>query len=173
MKTATGKDLEPATAKKYGKLPIYHHVIFRFPRALREVAKVSEMGNRRHGRPDDLESVDTIFTVPHAEWVYKNAMMRHIVDRAIEGEVNEQDEGVLHAAQIAWNAMCDLEVMLRQAEEKPAPIPAPVTKDDDVIIVEPTPEQIEELEEAKKGLNYTPDGVPYALADYPLTGGGL
>jgi hypothetical protein len=121
METDSGKEMHPTTVKKYGKSIDYHGLIYRFPRALRAVARVSAFGNKKHGREEDLESTDTIFTVPNAHLIYKDCLMRHVIDRVIEGEINEADGGVYHAAQIAWNALCDLEIMLREQEDREAP----------------------------------------------------
>jgi hypothetical protein len=45
---------------------------------------------------------------------YANALGRHIVNEAIEGDYDP--EGFLHAAQIAWNAMARLELILKEGK---------------------------------------------------------
>lgn len=43
---------------------------------------------------------------------YTDAMDRHRLKEGIE--LNDEDSGLLHAAQVAWNALARLELMLRQ-----------------------------------------------------------
>jgi hypothetical protein len=50
--------------------------------------------------------------------MYQDALARHLLDRAIEGEVNAKDGDLLHRAQLAWNALADLEKFLIAEEKK-------------------------------------------------------
>lgn len=107
--------LAGATQAKYQKDPVYRGVFARFPRAMRAIARVSRDGTVKHQVPlDDMSFLD----VPDAQFVYKEALSRHLVDEQIEGPVNAQDGGHLHAAHRAWCALADLEVALRDMEEK-------------------------------------------------------
>jgi len=109
------KKLAAATAAKYKKEPVALGCILRFPRAMLAIAKVSRFGWQKHeiklpeGNWDYLD-------VPGAQNVYAEAEGRHMVKEALEGSINEEDGGMLHKAQKAWNALADLEVFLRQAE---------------------------------------------------------
>lgn len=74
-----------------------------FPRALLEVAKVADYGAKKYTRGGWR-------TVPDGQQRYKAAMGRHI----LAGEIETIDEsGLLHAAQVAWNALATLELKLR------------------------------------------------------------
>ncbi len=108
-----GDGLEPATAAKYGKVPVAEGCICRFPRALLEVAKVSVPGSAKHGVPTSSMSY---LDVPEAEWVYRNAEARHLIAEMLNGPVNKEDWGLYHKAQKAWNALADLEVFLKLKE---------------------------------------------------------
>ncbi|KKL85283.1 hypothetical protein LCGC14_1956270 [marine sediment metagenome] len=104
------KKLAAATTAKYAKIPVAQGVFAHFPRALREIAKVSVFGAGKHEVPmGDMSYTD----VPDAENVYQNAEARHMLAEAIEGPRNYEDGDLLHKAQKAWNALADLEVFLR------------------------------------------------------------
>jgi hypothetical protein len=107
--------LAPATKAKYSKAPVFQGVFARFPRAMKEIAKVSKFGTEKHKvRLDDTSYLD----IPDAYATYSNAIARHLVNEAIEGPVNldPADGGMLHAAQAAWDALARLEIFLRDHE---------------------------------------------------------
>ncbi|HKJ75244.1 MAG TPA: dATP/dGTP diphosphohydrolase domain-containing protein [Alphaproteobacteria bacterium] len=103
------KKMHKETAAKYDKPPVYSGVLARFPRAIRELAKVSRFGAQKHGVPVQSRS---FLDMPQSDLVFKDAMARHLLDEVIDGAVNEEDGGLLHSAQRAWNALADLEVRL-------------------------------------------------------------
>ena len=105
--------LASATAAKYDKLPIYSGAIGRFPRALAELAKVSEFGTKKHEVPiDDMSYLD----IPDALRVFDDALARH-QNKLARGEVVNEDDGRLfHRAQLVWNALAGLERFLRDRE---------------------------------------------------------
>lgn len=106
---ASAADLSEATQAKYGRPQVFLGVVGRFPRAMLEIAKVSEYGAKKHGRSmSDM----SFLHVPAAGQVYLEAEARHMVKEATEGEVNEEDGRMFHKAQKAWNALADLEVFL-------------------------------------------------------------
>lgn len=110
--------LSPATQAKYAKAPLYAGVVARFPLALEEVAKVSVYGTKKHKvRLDDM----SYLSIPDAYAIYSDAVLRHVTAEALHGPVNPQDGGLLHAAQLAWNALARLEVMLRHQAKGEAP----------------------------------------------------
>ncbi len=76
-----------------------------FANALREVGKVATFGAKKYCRSGWLQ-------VPDGRYRYTGAMMRHFLDEA-DGPV-DADSGCLHAAQVAWNALARLELMLRE-----------------------------------------------------------
>lgn len=87
-------------------IPIYSGFIAYFPLAIAAVAELSRKGNDQHnpGKPlhwDRSKSGDE-----------KDALMRHLIDQAIEGDGAMDTDGVLHATKKAWRAMADLQKIL-------------------------------------------------------------
>jgi hypothetical protein len=109
----TSQDAKPspyisteAAARK--ATPVYSGFVKYFPRAMREVARVSYIGNEQHnpGSPlhwDRSKSKDE-----------PDAMMRHLIDHVL-GEEIDTDE-CLHLAKVAWRAMANLEKYLEENE---------------------------------------------------------
>jgi len=103
--TDTPISLEAAARKA---TPVYSGFVKYFPRAMREVARVSFIGNEQHnpGSPlhwDRSKSKDE-----------PDAMMRHLIDHVL-GEEIDTDE-CLHLAKVAWRAMANLEKYLEENE---------------------------------------------------------
>jgi hypothetical protein len=103
-----------------GKLPVMRGVFLRFPRAMYEIARVSQAGTTKYGVSiDDKNFVN----VPDGHGRYTDALGRHLLDEAIHGAVNVERGGelpkegaeLLHAAQTAWDALARLEIMLKNA----------------------------------------------------------
>lgn len=91
-----------------GKTPVIRGAIHYFPRAIAAVANVSDVGARKYtwnGWEDVPDGINR----------YTDAMGRHILSEATEGLYDNQT-GLLHAAQIAWNALARLELLLRDLE---------------------------------------------------------
>lgn len=86
-------------------MPVFQGLIDYFPRACMEVARVSQMGAEKY-QWKGWESV------PDGLNRYSNAMVRHQLNLAIQGEYDP--DGFLHRAQIAWNALATLELWLRE-----------------------------------------------------------
>lgn len=100
-----------ATKARYSKPQPYLGVLARFPRAILEIAKVSKYGTVKHQLPmGDMSYLD----VPEASVNYVEAEVRHLLHEAIHGAVNNDDGGLFHKAQKAWEALADLEVFLYQ-----------------------------------------------------------
>lgn len=102
-----------------GKLPVMRGVFLRFPRAMYELAKVSQAGTTKYAVPiDDMNYKN----VPDGEGRYTDALGRHLLDEAIGGQMNvekggalpEQGVELLHKAQAAWDALARLEIYLEQ-----------------------------------------------------------
>ncbi|MDE2101217.1 MAG: hypothetical protein KGL39_28485 [Patescibacteria group bacterium] len=91
-----------------GKPPVVRGVLQYFPRALTEVAKVSAAGARKY-------AWDGWRTVPHGVARYSDALGRHLLAEC-DGPL-DNETGCLHAAQVAWNALARLELMLLQKEK--------------------------------------------------------
>ncbi len=111
--------MSEATKEKYSKPPAARGVVTRFPRAILELAKLSQYGTTKHEVSiDDVSYRD----IPDGEGVLLDAQVRHICQEAITGEVNEDDGGHLHATQDAWNALARLEIILiRRGQTKEPP----------------------------------------------------
>jgi len=80
-----------------------------FPRALCEVAKVSGVGAIKY-------SWKGWESVPDGVGRYGDAIGRHLLAQGYEEY--DKDTGLLHAAQVAWNALARLELILREKEKK-------------------------------------------------------
>lgn len=98
-----------------GKPPVMRGVFMRFPRAMREIARVSAVGTRKYNLPIS----DMTFTaVEDGEGRYMDALGRHILEEILDGPDNEENgETVLHAAQRAWDDLAALEIALIAREK--------------------------------------------------------
>lgn len=106
----SGKSPHQAGAKlDAGKAPVVRGVIQYFPLALREISIVSLKGAEKYAW-NGWESVPDGFAR------YTDALGRHLLDEA-EGPI-DGDTGCLHAAQVAWNALARLELLLRESREQ-------------------------------------------------------
>lgn len=90
----------------FGKAPIFRGVFDYFPRAVRAVAEVSAKGAAKYAWKG-WEAV------PDGVARYSDALGRHIIGESIEGPI-DSDTGLLHKAQVAWNALAALELYLRE-----------------------------------------------------------
>lgn len=107
----TGKSPhEPGAKLDAGKAPIFQGVLQYFPRAIREVAFVSLFGANKYAWKG-WESV------PNGIERYGDALSRHVTGEAVDGSF-DKETGLRHAAQVAWNALARLELILRDEEEK-------------------------------------------------------
>lgn len=106
-----GKEAHTPGAKMdAGKSPISQGVLQYFPRALEAVAYISLVGAKKYAWKG-WESVPDGFNR------YSDALGRHLLAETVEGPI-DQDTQMLHAAQVAWNALARLELMLRETPEK-------------------------------------------------------
>lgn len=88
------------------KLKIWEGAINYFPKALAEVARVSQNGAVKHGVTMTTPSWPDEPVAHHT-----NALTRHLF-ALTNGEINEEDDGAYHRAQIAWRALASLEIVL-------------------------------------------------------------
>jgi len=98
----------PGSKLDAGKSPALQGCIQYFPRALRMVADVSLKGMHKY-------SWKGWESVPDGPNRYGNALVRHLLDEATDGPI-DRDTGLLHAAQVAWNALARLELILKEKE---------------------------------------------------------
>lgn len=121
-------------ARKFddGKAPITTGLLWRFPRAVKEVAKVSAVGAEKYEvtLPDD-----NCLRVENGFNRYADAIARHLVDRALEGPMNNEKGGALppegrdvrHLAQLIWDGLTCLEIELIEEEKASQPFVEPET----------------------------------------------
>lgn len=95
----------PGAKLDAGKAEVLKYVIAYFPLALKGVSEVSAFGAKKY-------TYKGWETVPDGVDRYSEAMFRHLLKEQ-EGEEFDQDSGLLHAKQTAWNALARLELMLR------------------------------------------------------------
>lgn len=84
-------------------------LLLMFGRALTEVARVGTFGATKYSRGGWQH-------VPNGIERYTAALMRHLL--AENRGVFDDESGLLHAAQVAWNALARLELMLREEEQQ-------------------------------------------------------
>lgn len=113
MPSTNGPDLSNQKLDT-GKSPIWRGLVNYFPRALAAVGEVSAYGNKKYGEWGGWVKVD------NAEGRYLDALVRHLVAQSSEGEF-DSESGLLHQAQVAWNALAVLELDLREREERNIP----------------------------------------------------
>lgn len=108
----------PGAKLDAGKAPIWQGVLAYFPRAIAKVAELSAYGANKY-------SWKGWERVPNGVYRYSDALGRHAVKETIEGPWDKEIENdpkfpgcILHATQVAWNAMARLELILREQEEK-------------------------------------------------------
>jgi len=101
----------PGAKLDHGKAPVMRGVIQYFPRALEQVAFVSEFGARRY-------SWGGFRHVKNGFERYSDAMGRHLLEEAL-GHLYDKDSGIYAAAHTAWNALARLELLCEQQEALP------------------------------------------------------
>ena len=88
-----------------------------FPRALEQVARVTTVGAEKYS-PNGWASVENGFER------YMDAASRHELELA-KGVLVDAETGLLHLAQVVWNHLAALELMLREKEKKDGATPQP------------------------------------------------
>jgi hypothetical protein len=104
---------QPGAKLDAGKVDVLRGAIQYFPRALKAIARVSELGARKY-------SWKGWESVPNGRQRYGAALTRHLLvddDFETDNGVGGLGEEVLHASQVAWNACARLELILRELEE--------------------------------------------------------
>jgi len=92
--------------------PIASGVLFYFPDALAEVARLSKAGNDKHNPGEPLhwsrgKSND------HADCI-----ARHLIDAGPDQCAIDEEDGILHATKTAWRALANLQVVLEKVRGK-------------------------------------------------------
>lgn len=99
---------QPGAKLDSGKAPIMSGVMHYFPRALEQVALVSDYGAKKY-------TWNGWETVPDGVRRYGDALARHVAWEVIDGPTDPKT-GLMHAAQVAWNALARLELLLREVK---------------------------------------------------------
>lgn len=104
----------PGAKMDAGKPPVLQGVLDYFPLAVEAVANVSAAGAEKYTWKGWEKVPDGINR-------YGNAMVRHLTKESYEGRYDSEFASrgidVLHAAQVAWNALARLELLLREMRE--------------------------------------------------------
>lgn len=105
----------PGAKLDNGKVDVLRGAIQYFPKALAAVAHVSELGARKY-------SWMGWKSVPDGIRRYGAALARHLVYEHGARDTGAGGLGpdVLHAAQVAWNALARLELIIKEEDEKAA-----------------------------------------------------
>lgn len=115
----TGKAANTPGAKlDAGKTPIFRGLVDYFPDAIAEVAEVSAKGAEKY-------TWKGWETVPDGVDRYSDALMRHLCAES-NGSI-DKDTGCKHAAQVAWNALARLQIMINAEGADNEPVPDPNT----------------------------------------------
>lgn len=107
-----GKAMHERGAKlDAGKPATWRGLLDYFPRACIEVGRISTLGAQKY-------TWKGWEAVPEGFERYSDALARHLLAESIEGLYDSGPKGlgpdVLHASQVAWNAMARLELLLRK-----------------------------------------------------------
>lgn len=103
---------EPSESQIRKATPVYRGFFRYFPKAIRAVTAVSQIGNNKHNPGEDLHWAKEKSTDE------PDCVLRHMLDEAeceIEGEIGAggvDESGVLNLASTAWRAMANLERLL-------------------------------------------------------------
>ena len=102
---------EPGAKLDSGKVAVGRGCLHYFPRALRAVAELSQIGAKKYAWKG-WESV------PDGIHRYGDALARH--ELCIEDDYTrrDRDSGVLEVVAVAWNALARLELILREKEKE-------------------------------------------------------
>lgn len=106
----------PGAKLDKGKVDVLRGAIQYFPKALMAVAHVSELGARKY-------SWKGWETVPDGVRRYGAALLRHLMHDdpySTDSGVGGLGDDVLHASQVAWNALARLELILKEQENAKA-----------------------------------------------------
>lgn len=104
---------QPGAKLDAGKVDVLRGAIQYFPRALKAIARVSELGAKKY-------SWKGWEKVTNGRQRYGAALTRHLLvedDFSADNGPGGLGEEVLHASQVAWNACARLELILRELEE--------------------------------------------------------
>lgn len=98
---------------KAQKLPVYSGVIAYFPRAIAEIARLSQSGAVKHGHDCEREGIiNENYTVR----MWDDAAGRHQLEYA-KGNTHDEEMNSLHRTNEVWCKLAALEKILQEEEE--------------------------------------------------------
>lgn len=100
----------PDDAAERNAIPLADGVLFYFPNALAEVAKVSRVGNDQHNPGQPMHWARGKSTD------HENKILRHLVDAG-----KRDGKGIRHSAYLAWRALALLQEEIERDEGVPLP----------------------------------------------------
>lgn len=100
----------PDDAAARNEIPLADGVLFYFPNALAEVAKVSRAGNEQHNPGQPMHWARGKSTD------HENKILRHLVDAG-----KRDGKGIRHSAYLAWRALALLQEEIERDEGAPLP----------------------------------------------------
>lgn len=107
----TGRAANEPGAKLDAGKPRCGLVLGGFSRALEQVAQVGTFGAAKY-------TDNGWRSVPQGQQRYTDALYRHLLAEG-QGQQDDPDSGLLHAAHTAWNALARLELILQEREPQP------------------------------------------------------
>lgn len=106
----------PGVKMDEGKPELFAGLLSYFPRACAAVAEVSKVGATAPGHVWGGWQY-----VPDGYSRYTEALTRHLLEEASRGKYAiDHNDGLFEAAKVAWNAMCRLELMMREIQTTPS-----------------------------------------------------
>ena len=107
---------EQRKVEKLAKPQVYKGGMMRFPLALQMVSKLSLYGSLKYGvKPHEIAG----HIVGDDKYGHlTESLVRHLLEEAQGHPINWSDGGMLHAANVAWNALARLQVYLENHPEE-------------------------------------------------------
>src|SRR3990167_3080085 len=101
---------QPGSKLDYGKIPVTQGCLHYFPRVLRELARLSQIGAKKY-------SWKGWKSVPDGIHRYGDALGRHELSIEDNFHRRDPDTGMLEVIAVAWNACARAELVLREMEK--------------------------------------------------------
>lgn len=152
----------PTDAVARGDYPMADGLLFYFPAALAEVARVSKIGNDQHNPGEPMhwargKSMD-----------HDNKIIRHLLDAA---ESDEDTDGSLHAAKLAWRALAKLQELCERRGAPLAPNARLPVAESASTVAEPTTPEFSPEQEARFEAANPPEPIDVLNVDKARSNG--
>ena len=106
--------LSSNTKDDSSKPMVFSLVLSYFPRALEEIARVSEFGMKKYNAKPETKG---FLQVDDGVRRYSDGLVRHLLAEAKGETFNKADGDLWHAAQTAWNSLARLEMLLIEDDD--------------------------------------------------------